>query len=60
MAASPAGVLAVSVLVRAQRGWDDDTHSRDAVPDYARVFAQDDIKRLDIRVARGRLGPSGR
>jgi len=44
------GVLAVSVLVRAQRGWDDDTHGRDAVPDYARVFAQDTIKRLDIHV----------
>lgn len=31
-------------------GWDDDTHSRDAVPDYARVFAPDRVSRLDISV----------
>jgi spore coat protein CotH len=28
----------------------DDTHGRDAEPDYARVFAQDVVRRLDIRV----------
>ena len=28
-----------------------DTHGRDATPDYARVFAQDVVKRLDIVVA---------
>ena len=27
-----------------------DTHGRDATPDYDRVFAQDTVKRLDIRV----------
>ena len=27
---------------------DDDTHGRNAIPDYARVFAQDVVKRLDI------------
>jgi hypothetical protein len=27
------------------------THGRTATPDYARVFAQDVVKRLDIRVA---------
>jgi spore coat protein H len=29
----------------------DDTHGRDAVPDYGRVFNQDTIGRLDIRMA---------
>lgn len=29
---------------------DEATHGRDATPDYARVFAQDVVKRLDIRV----------
>src|SRR5688572_57404 len=29
---------------------DDNTHGRDASPDYGRVFAQDTVKRLDIRV----------
>jgi hypothetical protein len=29
---------------------DDETHGRGATPDYARVFAQDVVKRLDIRV----------
>ena len=29
---------------------DRSTHGRDAVPDYARVFAQDTVKRLDMRV----------
>jgi hypothetical protein len=31
-------------------GRDNDTHGRNATPDYARVFAQDTVKRLDIRV----------
>ena len=31
-------------------GWNDDTHSRDAVPDYERVFAADRVNRLDIEV----------
>ncbi len=31
-------------------GWDDDTHGRDAEPDYARVFASDHVSRLDIDV----------
>jgi spore coat protein H len=46
-----AGVLALSGLMGAQQGWDDDTHGRDAPPDYDRVFAQDVVNRLDIRVA---------
>ncbi len=29
---------------------EEDTHGRAATPDYARVFAQDVVKRLDIRV----------
>jgi spore coat protein H len=29
---------------------EEDTHGRTATPDYARVFAQDVVKRLDIRV----------
>src|SRR5688572_20377798 len=29
---------------------DDGTHGREATPDYARVFAQDVVKRLDIAV----------
>jgi spore coat protein CotH len=33
------------------QGQGDDTHGRDAVPDYARVFAQDTVKRLDVQVA---------
>ena len=44
-------ILSVTVLARAQKGWDDDTHGRDAVPDYSRVFAQDVVKRLDLRIA---------
>ncbi len=39
-------------LLQARLGGDtDDTHGRDAVPDYGRVFAQDEVKRLDIRVS---------
>jgi spore coat protein H len=52
-------VLALPVLwagataswsVRVQ-GQNNDTHGRDATPDYARVFAQDTVRRLDIQVA---------
>jgi spore coat protein CotH len=32
------------------RKWEDATHSRNAVPDYARVFSQDQVKRLDLQV----------
>lgn len=39
-----------SLSVRVQ-GQNNETHGRDAVPDYARVFAQDTVKRLDIQVA---------
>jgi len=35
------------------RGWDDDTHGRDAEPDYARVFNQDRVSRIDIKVSAG-------
>ena len=41
------GFLAPPVARTAPR---DATHGRDAEPDYARVFAQDVVKRLDIRV----------
>lgn len=37
--------------VQARRGWDEDTHGRNAVPDYARVFQRDRVNRLDIAVA---------
>ena len=43
-------MLALTVLIRAQKGWEDDTHGRNALPDYDRVFAQDVVKRLDIQV----------
>ena len=42
-----AGVLSGA---QARQGWDDDTHGRDAVPDYARVFPRDRVNRLDIEV----------
>ena len=42
-------VVTLSWAVRAETQ-DRDTHGRDAVPDYARVFAQDTVKRLDMRV----------
>ena len=35
------------------QGRDEETHGRDATPDYARVFAQDVVKRLDIAVTAG-------
>ena len=35
----------------AARSDDADTHGRDAVPDYGRVFNQDQVGRLDVRVA---------
>ena len=34
-----------------QLAWRDETHGRNAEPDYDRVFAQDVVKRLDIRIA---------
>jgi spore coat protein H len=46
-------VFAATVTGDAQSGWNDDTHGRDAVPDYERVFAQGVVKRLDIRVTSG-------
>lgn len=44
-------MLAVTALASGQRGWSDGTHGREATPDYGRVFAQDTVKRLDIRVS---------
>jgi hypothetical protein len=35
----------------AQQGWRDDTHGRNATPDYARVFPENIVKRLDIQIA---------
>jgi spore coat protein CotH len=35
----------------AQSDWHDSTHSRNAVPDYGRLFDQSTIRQLDIRVA---------
>ncbi|HYE87316.1 MAG TPA: CotH kinase family protein [Vicinamibacterales bacterium] len=51
-----AAVVGIAVAVAAAgaqgpRGWHDDTHGRDAEPDYARVFSQDRVNRLDIRVS---------
>src|SRR5688572_27133880 len=31
--------------------WRDETHGRDAEPDYERVFGQEEVKRLDLRIA---------
>ena len=46
-------LISAGVLPRAQarRSWDDDTHGRDAVPDYARVCPRDRVNRLDIKIA---------
>ncbi len=41
--------VTLSWVLRAETQ-DRDTHGRDAVSDYARVFAQDTVKRLDMRV----------
>ncbi|MEQ1574117.1 MAG: CotH kinase family protein, partial [Vicinamibacterales bacterium] len=43
-------VAQLSSAARASRppGWSDDTHGRDAIPDYARVFPADRVSRLDI------------
>jgi spore coat protein CotH len=46
-------ILVTTAAVSAQSGWNDDTHSRNANPDYDRVFAQNVVKRLDIRVTSG-------
>jgi spore coat protein H len=46
-------VVAATVFAAAQRAWDDDTHGRDALPDYERVFTQNIVKRIDIRVTAG-------
>jgi spore coat protein CotH len=46
-------VLGASIFAVAQSDWHDSTHSRNAVPDYGRVFDQSTIRRLDIRVASG-------
>ena len=49
-------VLAVLLLplaltgVSRPSGWDDDTHGRDATPDYARVFPASRVGRLDITI----------
>jgi len=45
--------IEASSNARASRpaGWDEATHGRDAVPDYARVFAADRVNRLDITVS---------
>jgi len=32
------------------QGWNDETHGRDAAPDYDRVFATDRVNRLDITI----------
>ena len=41
----------VLVAGAAQQGWRDDTHGRNATPDYARVFPENTVKRLDIQIA---------
>ena len=33
------------------QGGDADTHGRDATPDYGRVFIQDQVSRLDLKIA---------
>ena len=42
--------LGLGVARPATQSRNADTHGRDATPDYDRVFAQDSVKRLDIRV----------
>jgi len=46
--ASALAIMVGAAVLSAQR---DDTHGRDAVPDYARVFNQDAVGRLEIRMA---------
>lgn len=41
---------AVSMPRPIEAGDRDDTHGRNAVPDYGRVFAQDAVNRMDIRI----------
>ena len=52
-----AGVFVCLGLASARAGdpqkRDEETHGRDATPDYALVFAQDVVKRLDIAVTSG-------
>jgi spore coat protein H len=43
--------LAIVVAIAGLSAQRDDTHGRDAVPDYGKVFNQDSVGRLDIRMA---------
>jgi spore coat protein H len=43
--------LVIMLVVAALSAQQDDTHGRDAVPDYSRVFNQDTVGRLEIRMA---------
>lgn len=46
-----AAILACIAVPAAAPPADSDTHGRNAEPDYARVFNQDRVNRLDIRIA---------
>ena len=48
--AATGAVVAALAAAGAARSGDEDTHGRDAVPDYARVFNQDQVGRLDVRI----------
>ena len=52
----PVSVVAVMLAIASLSAQRDDTHGRDAVPDYNRVFNQDAVGRLEIPDGRIRLG----
>jgi hypothetical protein len=53
-------VVEGSSSARASRppGWNDDTHGRDAVPDYDLVFSADRVNRLDVTVTAADWAPA--
>ena len=48
--AATGAVVVVLAAAGAARSDDRDTHGRDAVPDYGRVFNQNQVGRLDVRI----------
>jgi spore coat protein H len=48
-----AGLWSLTAGARSAKTADDDIRGRDATPDYRRVFAQDSVGRLDLRISAG-------